>query len=153
MSDPNPNPTLLHVRFSNANTTTDAYRLGAKPAFPQTPLDAAGRVDTVDGCERAVGVVVTGSEVLVVVAGAREAEGAEELHAEATTMTRADAMPRRTARASLPLHPFMREHSCAATALELLGRIHRTRTDSRIACGCGEHRSAGMMLIVLVGVC
>src|SRR4051794_10967952 len=35
-------PTLLHVRFSNTNTTTDWYRLGGAPALPQTFRDAAG---------------------------------------------------------------------------------------------------------------
>jgi hypothetical protein len=32
------------VRFSNANTTTDRYRFGARPPLPHTDLDVAGVV-------------------------------------------------------------------------------------------------------------
>jgi hypothetical protein len=36
------------VRFSNANTTTDRYRFGARPDFPHACFDAAGVVEDND---------------------------------------------------------------------------------------------------------
>jgi hypothetical protein len=38
------------VRFSNANTTTDRYRFGARPDFPHACFDAAGVVVDDDDC-------------------------------------------------------------------------------------------------------
>jgi hypothetical protein len=74
------------VRFSNANTTTDSYRCGARPGFPQTLLDGAG-VEEDDGCPVGAGAIVVVVVVLVVVA--RDAECVELLHAALNNPRRA----------------------------------------------------------------
>ena len=48
MSRPNPGPTSLQVRFSNAKTTTESYRFGAEPGLPHRDLVVSLCVEGVD---------------------------------------------------------------------------------------------------------
>ena len=82
-------PTPFHVRFSNANTTTDRYRFGGAPALPQTFRALAETRLVVDA--GVPGVTPEAAEAAEVGEVADRA-GAEELHevarAAAPTTTR-----------------------------------------------------------------
>ena len=73
------------MRFSNANTTTDRYRFGARPEFPHTALDAAGVVED-DDCFPGEDVVDDGALFAV---GGGEVDRDEELQPAANITTRA----------------------------------------------------------------
>jgi hypothetical protein len=99
MSRPNPGPTSLQVRFSNAKTTTESYRFGAEPGFPHRDFIVPPCVEGVD-CR--TGAAVDDVETVVVVLV--DDLGAVELHAPTSISATATVTVRRCSIAEPPRH-------------------------------------------------